>query len=128
MCNTLAERIGRDTCCSQHPNAWFKVRSSVAFPLRYLLMWGCPFPNLPEARTCSPETPPILKLAFGSPARRQPMPICSFTEEKILKVLKEHLAGISAIDLFRKHDVSDAFCRWQSRHGKDCGVGSRLQR
>jgi len=31
-----------------------------------------------------------------------------FTEQQIIKVLKEHAAGMSAIDLCRKHGISDA--------------------
>ncbi|MGN6117987.1 MAG: IS3 family transposase [Nitrobacter sp.] len=41
-----------------------------------------------------------------------------FTEEQIIKVLKEHAAGMSASDLCRKHGVSDAtFYKWRSRYG-----------
>lgn len=41
-----------------------------------------------------------------------------FTEEQIIKVLKEHAAGVSAGDLCRKHGVSDAtFYKWRSRYG-----------
>ncbi|GIK80269.1 MAG: transposase [Alphaproteobacteria bacterium] len=39
-----------------------------------------------------------------------------FTEEQIIKVLKEHAAGISAGELCRKHGISDAtFYKWRSR-------------
>jgi putative transposase len=39
-----------------------------------------------------------------------------FTEEQIIKVLKEHAAGMSASDLCRKHGISDAtFYKWRSR-------------
>ena len=31
-----------------------------------------------------------------------------FTEEQVIKVLKEHAAGMSASDLCRKHGISDA--------------------
>jgi putative transposase len=31
-----------------------------------------------------------------------------FTEEQIIKVLKEHAAGLSAADVCRKHGISDA--------------------
>ena len=42
----------------------------------------------------------------------------SFTEEQIIRVLKEHAAGVSASDLCRKHGVSDAtFYKWRSRYG-----------
>lgn len=41
-----------------------------------------------------------------------------FTEEQIIKVLKEHAAGLSASDLCRKHGISDAtFYKWRSRYG-----------
>ena len=41
-----------------------------------------------------------------------------FTEEQIIKVLKEHSAGVSAGELCRKHGVSDAtFYKWRSRYG-----------
>ena len=41
-----------------------------------------------------------------------------FTEEQIIKVLKEHAAGLSAGELCRKHDISDAtFYKWRSRYG-----------
>ena len=31
-----------------------------------------------------------------------------FTEEQIIKILKEHAAGLSASDVCRKHGISDA--------------------
>ena len=41
-----------------------------------------------------------------------------FTEEQIIKVLKEHAAGLSAGELCRKYGVSDAtFYKWRSRFG-----------
>jgi putative transposase len=41
-----------------------------------------------------------------------------FTEEQIIKVLKEHTAGLSATDVCRKHGISDAtFYKWRSRFG-----------
>src|SRR5437870_5387209 len=41
-----------------------------------------------------------------------------FTEEQIIKVLKEHAAGMSASDLCRKYGISDAtFYKWRSRYG-----------
>jgi putative transposase len=37
-----------------------------------------------------------------------------FTEEQIIKVLKEHATGMSASDLCRKHGISDAtFYKWR---------------
>jgi putative transposase len=41
-----------------------------------------------------------------------------FTEEQIIRVLKEHSAGMSAADVCRKHGISDAtFYKWRSRFG-----------
>ena len=41
-----------------------------------------------------------------------------FTEEQIIKVLKEHASGMSASDLCRKHGISDAtLSKWRSRFG-----------
>ncbi len=41
-----------------------------------------------------------------------------FTEEQIIKVLKEHAAGLLAGELCRKYGVSDAtFYKWRSRYG-----------
>ena len=41
-----------------------------------------------------------------------------FTEEQIIKLLKEHAAGLSASELCRKYGVSDAtFYKWRSRFG-----------
>ena len=41
-----------------------------------------------------------------------------FTEEQIIRVLKEHQAGVPVADLCRKHGVSDAtFYAWRSRCG-----------
>ena len=41
-----------------------------------------------------------------------------FTEEQIIKVLKEHAAGLPAGDVCRKHGISDAtFYKWRSRYG-----------
>jgi len=38
-----------------------------------------------------------------------------FTEEQIIKVLKEHAAGLSVSDLCRKRGISDAtFYKWRS--------------
>jgi putative transposase len=39
-----------------------------------------------------------------------------FTEEQIIKVLKEHAAGLSAANVCRRHGISDAtFYKWRSR-------------
>jgi putative transposase len=41
-----------------------------------------------------------------------------FTEEQIIRILKEHAAGLSAAELCRKHGISDAtFYKWRSRFG-----------
>jgi putative transposase len=41
-----------------------------------------------------------------------------FTEEQIIKVLKEHATGLSAGELCRKYGISDAtFYKWRSRYG-----------
>ena len=41
-----------------------------------------------------------------------------FTEEQIIKVLKEHAAGLSAGELCRKYGISDAtFYKWRGRFG-----------
>ncbi|MFT3988708.1 IS3 family transposase [Aestuariivirga sp.] len=41
-----------------------------------------------------------------------------FTEERIISILKEHRAGLSAADLCRKHGISDAtFYKWRSQYG-----------
>lgn len=41
-----------------------------------------------------------------------------FSEEQIIGILKEHQAGLSAADLYRKHGVSDAtFYKWRSKFG-----------
>jgi len=41
-----------------------------------------------------------------------------FTEEQIIGVLKEHQAGMSAADLWRRHGISDAtFYKWRSKYG-----------
>jgi putative transposase len=41
-----------------------------------------------------------------------------FTEEQIIRVLKEHAAGMSAAELCRKHGVSEpTFYKWRSRYG-----------
>ena len=41
-----------------------------------------------------------------------------FTEEQIIRILKEHAAGLSAGEVCRKHGISDAtFYKWRSRFG-----------
>jgi putative transposase len=41
-----------------------------------------------------------------------------FTEEQIIGILKEHEAGVSVVDLCRKHGVSDAsIYKWKAKFG-----------
>jgi putative transposase len=41
-----------------------------------------------------------------------------FAEEKIIKILKENVAGISAAELCRKYGFSDAtFYTWKAKYG-----------
>jgi putative transposase len=41
-----------------------------------------------------------------------------FTEDQITCILKEHEAGVSVADLYRKHGVSDAtVCKWKAKYG-----------
>jgi putative transposase len=41
-----------------------------------------------------------------------------FTEERIVTILKEHQAGLSATDLCRKYGISDAtFYTWRKKYG-----------
>lgn len=41
-----------------------------------------------------------------------------FSEEQIIRILKEHGAGLSAAELCRKYGISDAtFYKWRSRYG-----------
>ena len=41
-----------------------------------------------------------------------------FTEERIIAILKEHYAGLSAAELCRKHGISDAtFYKRRSQYG-----------
>ena len=40
-----------------------------------------------------------------------------FSEEQVIAVLKEHLAGIAVADICRKHGISDAtFYNWRNRY------------
>jgi putative transposase len=41
-----------------------------------------------------------------------------FSDEQIIGILKEHQAGLSALELCRKHGISDAtFYTWRKRYG-----------
>jgi putative transposase len=52
-----------------------------------------------------------------------------FTEEQIIKLLKEHAAGLSASEVCRKHGISDAtFYKWPSRYsGMEVSDARRLK-
>jgi putative transposase len=41
-----------------------------------------------------------------------------YTEDQIIRVLKEHQAGIATTELCRKHAIADStFYNWRSRYG-----------
>lgn len=41
-----------------------------------------------------------------------------FSEEQIIRILKEHQAGLGVKELCRQHGISDAtFCKWRSKYG-----------
>ncbi len=41
-----------------------------------------------------------------------------FSDEQVIGILKEHQAGLSAVELCRKYGVSDAtFYKWRSKYG-----------
>ena len=41
-----------------------------------------------------------------------------FTEEQIIRVLREHEAGVKTAELCRKHGISDAtFYNWKAKYG-----------
>ena len=52
-----------------------------------------------------------------------------FTDEQIIGILKEHHAGLSAVDLCRKHGISDAtFYKWRAKYGgMDVSMMSRMK-
>jgi len=52
-----------------------------------------------------------------------------FTEEQIIRVLKEHEAGIKTAELCRKHGISDAtFYNWKAKFGgMDVSDAKRLK-
>ena len=52
-----------------------------------------------------------------------------FAEEQIIGILKEHEAGVSVLDLCRKHGVSDAsIYKWKAKFGgMDVSEAKRLR-
>ena len=52
-----------------------------------------------------------------------------FTEEQIIGILKEHEAGVSVVELCRKHGVSDAsIYKWKAKFGgMDVSEAKRLR-
>ena len=52
-----------------------------------------------------------------------------FSEEQIIGILKEHEAGVSAVELCRKHGVSDAsIYKWKAKFGgMDASEAKRLR-
>ena len=52
-----------------------------------------------------------------------------FSDEQIIGILKEHQAGLSATELYRKYGVSDAtFYKWRSKYGgMDVSEAKRLK-
>ncbi len=53
----------------------------------------------------------------------------SFTEDRIIGILKEQKAGVSVADLCRKHGVSDATVyKWNAKYGgMDVSEARRLK-
>ena len=52
-----------------------------------------------------------------------------FSQEQIIGILKEHQAGMTAVELCRKHGISDAtFYKWRSKYGgMDVSDAKRLK-
>ena len=52
-----------------------------------------------------------------------------FSDERIIGILKEHQAWLSAVDLWRKHGASEpTFYKWRSKYGgMDVSVAKRLK-
>ncbi|WP_283179300.1 transposase [Gemmobacter sp. 24YEA27] len=52
-----------------------------------------------------------------------------FTEDQIIGILTEHDAGVSAVELCRKHSVSDStLCKGKARYGAmDVSEAKRLK-
>ena len=52
-----------------------------------------------------------------------------FTEEQIIKILKEHEAGKKAVDIAREYNITEqTFYRWKSKYGgMDVSEAKRLK-
>jgi len=52
-----------------------------------------------------------------------------FTEEQIIRILKEHESGKKAADIIREHGISEqTFYRWKSKFGgMDVSEAKRLK-
>ena len=52
-----------------------------------------------------------------------------FTEEQIIKMLKEHEAGKKAVDIVREYNITEqTFYRWKSKYGgMDVSESKRLK-
>jgi putative transposase len=52
-----------------------------------------------------------------------------FTEEQIIKILKEHEGGKKAADIVREHNITEqTFYRWKSKYGgMDVSEAKRLK-
>lgn len=52
-----------------------------------------------------------------------------FTEEQIIKILKEHEAGKKAVDIVREYNITEqTFYRWKSKYGgMDVSESKRLK-
>ncbi len=52
-----------------------------------------------------------------------------FTEEQIIKILKEHEAGKKAVDIVREYNITEqTFYRWKSKYGgMDVSEAKRLK-
>lgn len=53
-----------------------------------------------------------------------------FTEEQIIKILKEHAGGKRAADIVREHNITEqTFYRWKSKYGgMEVNEAKRLKR
>jgi putative transposase len=62
-------------------------------------------------------------------AEDQNMKRSRFSEEQIIGILKEHEAGVTVVELCRKHGVSDAsIYKWKARFGgMDVSEAKRLR-